>query len=153
MYFPLSHLYIIRLDNAIELMSSELNDYESKSEDIILRPSKLKVTNNSLLASNEKLKSQIEDIKQAKQDSLLPSKRELVSVNKELVSTNEKFATINKQLISFSEKIKQHDITQADFINIAAYELKTLDILNYYKWILKEMIIIILTITTQLRRF
>ena len=107
-------------------MSYELKDHESKSEDVISRPNKLNVTNDSLLASNEKLKSKIEDINQDKQGSLLPSKRELVSVNNELVSTGEKFATINKQLISFSEKIKQHDITQADFINIAAYELKTL---------------------------
>ena len=107
-------------------MSYDLKDHESTSEDVISRPNKLKVTNDSLLTSNEKLKSKIEGINQAKQDSLLPSKGELVSVNKELVSTNEKFVTINKQLISFSEKIKQHDITQADFINIAAYELKTL---------------------------
>jgi signal transduction histidine kinase len=107
-------------------MSYELKDHESKSEDVISRPNKLKVTNDSLLTSNEKLKSKIEGINHAKQDSLLPSKQELVSVNKELVSTNEKFATLNKQVVSFSEKIKQHDITQADFINIAAYELKTL---------------------------
>jgi signal transduction histidine kinase len=108
-------------------MTSELKDHESKSEDAISRPNKLKVTNNSLLVSNEKLKSKIEGINQAKQDSLLlPSKQEPVSVNKKIISTNEKFATINKQVISFSEKIKQHDITQADFINIAAYELKTL---------------------------
>ena len=108
-------------------MSYELKDHESKSEDAISRPNKLKVTNNSLLVSNEKLKSKIEGINQAKQDSLLlPSKQEPVSVNKKIISTNEKFATINKQVISFSEKIKQHDITQADFINIAAYELKTL---------------------------
>src|SRR5689334_124555 len=92
-------------------MSYELKDHESKSEDVISRPNKLKVTNDSLLTSNEKLKSKIEGINQAKQDSLLPSKQELVSVNKELVSTT---------------TLKQHDITQADFINIAAYELKTL---------------------------
>src|SRR5690349_11208210 len=127
-------------------MSYELKDHESKPEDVISRPNKLKVTNDSLLTSNEKLKSKIEGINQAKQDSLLlPSKQEPVLVNKELVSTNEKFATLNKQVISFREKINQHDITQADFINIAAYELKTLNLL--------EIIILILTITTRLRRF
>ena len=66
-------------------MSSKLEHHESKLEETVSIPDKLKVENDFLLATNEKLKSKIEDVinHSNKKTSLSSSKHELEFVIKE----------------------------------------------------------------------
>lgn len=102
-----------------------------KAGELIAKTEELREVNESLHLLNGEIRKKIEEIRNTKKD-LTETERNLVVSNDELTETNEKFALtnkelaiVNKELIVANEQIRQLVLSQKEFIDITAHELRT----------------------------
>jgi signal transduction histidine kinase len=102
-----------------------------KTGELLAKTDELSEANESLNIANTEIRKKIEELRNTKKD-LTESERNLLIANDKVTETNERFALtnkelakVNKELIVVNEEIKQLELKQKEFVDIAAHELRT----------------------------
>jgi signal transduction histidine kinase len=109
-----------------------------KADELISKIAEIYETNSALAAANQRLEVKRSELNDSNR-SLFESNRELAEINKEFAETSKAFALTNKQFAELNQEltavskelalayrtIEQQNKTYAEFINIAAHELRT----------------------------
>lgn len=111
---------------------------QPKVDELISKISEIYESNSALAAANQRLELKRSELNDSNR-SLFESNRELAEINKEFAETSKAFALTNKQFAELNQEltavskelafayrtIEQQNKTYAEFINIAAHELRT----------------------------
>jgi signal transduction histidine kinase len=111
---------------------------QPKVDELISKISEIYESNSALAAANQRLEVKRSELNDSNR-SLFESNRELAEINKEFAETSKAFALTNKQFAELNQEltavskelafayrtIEQQNKTYAEFINIAAHELRT----------------------------
>jgi signal transduction histidine kinase len=109
-----------------------------KADELISKIAEIYETNSALAAANQRLEVKRSELNDSNR-SLFESNRELAEINREFAETSKAFALANKQFAELNQEltavskelafayrtIEQQNKTYAEFINIAAHELRT----------------------------